>query len=166
MQKTNTLNTESDPSISVDLTQCRSILSKYTQATHADLIPILQQIQDVYGYLPKDALIETSARTRIPLSKIYGVVTFYSQFYLEPRGKHTIKVCTGTACHIKGAPDIKKKISEVLQIHEGETTPDYKFTYKPVACVGTCFLAPVMMIDDRYYGKLTTEKTEAILKSY
>lgn len=155
-----------ESSSSVDLTQCQSILSKYSQPTHADLIPILQLMQDAYGYLPKDALEEVSAKTSIPLSKIYGVVTFYSQFYMEPRGKHTIKICTGTACHIKGAPDIKKKISDVLQVEEGETTSDYKFTYKPVACLGTCFLAPVMMIDDKYYGKLTVEKTETILKSY
>lgn len=164
MYKNDTLNKES--SSSIDLTECNSILSKYNKATQSDLIPILQLMQDAYGYLPHDALITISARTRIPLSKIYGVVTFYSQFYLEPRGKHTIKICTGTACHIKGAPDIKKKISDVLHIREGETTPDYKFTYKPVACLGTCFLAPVMMIDDRYYGKLTVEKTETILKGY
>jgi len=164
MHKTVTVNKESTPA--VDLTKCRTILSKYNSATPADLIPILQQVQDAYGYLPRNALEEITAGTRIPLSKIYGVITFYSQFSLEPRGKHTIKVCTGTACHIKGAPDIKKKITEVLQINEGQTTHDYKFTYEPVACLGTCFLAPVMMIDDRYYGKLTVEKTETILKSY
>ena len=152
--------------LAIDLTKCHAILSKYNQATSADLIPLLQQMQDAYGYLPQSALEEITARTRIPLSKIYGAITFYSQFSLEPRGKHTIKVCTGTACHIKGAPDIKKKITEVLHIHEGETSRDYKFTYDPVACLGTCFLAPVMMIDDRYYGKLTVEKTETILKSY
>ncbi|MDN3514105.1 MAG: NADH-quinone oxidoreductase subunit NuoE [Candidatus Brocadia sp.] len=164
MHKTVNLNKKSTPAI--DLAKCWDILSKYNSATSADLIPILQQVQEAYGYLPKDALEEITARARIPLSKIYGVITFYAQFSLEPRGKHTIKVCIGTACHIKGAPDIKKKITEVLQIHEGETTQDYKFTYEPVACLGTCFLAPVMMIDDRYYGKLTVEKTETILKSY
>ena len=150
----------------VVFTKCRAILAKYHGTTSADLIPILQQMQDAYGYLPQNTLEEITASMRIPLSKIYGVITFYSQFSLEPRGKHTIKVCTGTACHIKGAPDIKKKITEVLHIHEGETTKDYKFTYEPVACLGTCFLAPVMMINERYYGKLTTEKTEHILKSY
>lgn len=153
-------------STAVDLGKCRDILSKYNSATAGDLIPLLQQMQDAYGYLPQNALEEITARTRIPLSKIYGVITFYSQFSLEPRGKHTIKICTGTACHIKGAPDIKKKISEALQVEEGETTQDYKFTYEPVACLGTCFLAPVMMINDRYYGKLTVEKTETVLKDY
>ena len=157
---------DKESSVSVDLTKCQSILSKYNQATPADLIPILQQMQDAYGYLPRNAIEEITTRTRIPLSKIYGVITFYSQFSLIPRGKHTIKVCTGTACHIKGAPDIKKKITEILHINEGETTNDYKFTYEPVACLGTCFLAPIMMIDERYYGKLTTEKAETILKSY
>ncbi len=164
MHKTVTVNKESTPE--VDLAKCQAILSKYNSAASADLIPILQQVQDAYGYLPRNALEEITARARIPLSKIYGVITFYAQFSLEPRGKHTIKVCTGTACHIKGAPDIKKKITEVIQINEGQTTQDYKFTYEPVACLGTCFLAPVMMIDDRYYGKLTVEKTETILKSY
>lgn len=164
MHKNVTSNKEGAPS--VDLTMCHAVLSKFNRATPSDLIPILQKIQDVYGYLPRNALEEITDRTRIPLSKIYGVITFYAQFSLEPRGKHTIKVCTGTACHIKGAPDIKKKITEVLQISEGETTQDFKFTYEPVACLGTCFLAPVMMIDDRYYGKLTVEKTETVLKSY
>lgn len=164
MHKNVTSNKEGAPS--VDLTKCHAVLSKFNRATPSDLIPILQQIQDAYGYLPMNALEEITDRTRIPLSKIYGVITFYAQFSLEPRGKHTIKVCTGTACHIKGAPDIKKKITEVLQISEGETTQDFKFTYEPVACLGTCFLAPVMMIDDRYYGKLTVEKTETVLKSY
>lgn len=164
MHKSVTVNKEGTSD--VDLAKCRAILSKYSQPTPSDLIPILQQIQDAYGYLPQNVLNEITAGTRIPLSKIYGVVTFYSQFSLVPRGKHTIKVCTGTACHIKGATDIKKKLTEALHIHEGETTKDYKFTYEPVACVGTCFLAPVMMIDDRYYGKLTSEKTEDILKGY
>ncbi|KKO20511.1 MAG: NADH-quinone oxidoreductase subunit NuoE [Candidatus Brocadia sp.] len=164
MHKTVPVRKESKPV--VDATKCKAILAQYPNATSADLIPVLQQMQDAYGYLPQNILEEITATTRIPLSKIYGVITFYSQFSLEPRGKHTIKVCTGTACHIKGAPDIKKKITEVLHIHEGETTKDYKFTYEPVACLGTCFLAPVMMINERYYGKLTTEKTEQILKSY
>ena len=164
MHKAVTIKQEGVPA--VDLTKCRAILATHHGTTSADLIPILQQMQDAYGYLPQNTLEEITASMRIPLSKIYGVITFYSQFSLEPRGKHTIKVCTGTACHIKGAPDIKKKITEVLHIHEGETTKDYKFTYEPVACLGTCFLAPVMMINERYYGKLTTEKTEHILKSY
>src|SRR3989338_5077989 len=144
---------DKESAVSVDLTKCQSILSKYNQATSADLIPILQQIQNAYGYLPQSALEEITTRTRIPLSKVYGVITFYSQFSLVPRGKHTIRVCTGTACHIKGAPDIKKKITEVLHIHEGETTQDYKFTYDPVACLGTCFLSPILMINQKYLRK-------------
>jgi len=151
---------------SVDLSMCRSILGGYSKVTSNDLIPILQQLQEEYGYLPMEAMEEVSARTGIPLSRIYGVVTFYAQFSLVPRGKHTIKLCTGTACHIKGAPDIGGKIMDTLQVKEGEMTSDYNFTYKTVACLGTCFLAPVMMIDDRYYGKLTDEKTEEVLKSY
>lgn len=165
MQDDRNISTESSP-LSVNLDKCSAILSTYRQATSNDLIPILQRLQKEYGYLPMEAMEEVSARTGIPLSKIYGVVTFYAQFSLIPRGKHTIKLCTGTACHIKGAPEIGKKIMDTFQVKEGEMTPDYNFTYKTVACLGTCFLAPVMMIDERYYGKLTDEKTEEILKSY
>ncbi|MDR4507608.1 MAG: NADH-quinone oxidoreductase subunit NuoE [Candidatus Brocadiaceae bacterium] len=150
----------------VDLSRFRSIIAKYSDTTLSELVPVLQSLQDSYGYLPMEVLEELSASTGIPLSKIYGVVTFYAQFHLEPRGKHIVKLCSGTACHIKGAPDIEKRIADILQVEEGQTTQDYKFTYKAVACIGACFLAPVMMIDDRYYGKLTEEKTENILKNY
>ncbi|MDR4496683.1 MAG: NAD(P)H-dependent oxidoreductase subunit E [Candidatus Scalindua sp.] len=102
----------------------------------------------------------------IPLTRIFGVVTFYSQFTLIPRGKHAIKVCSGTACHVKGADDVKRKLRDELEIKEGETTPDYQFTLETVACIGTCFLAPVMMVDERYFGKLTADKTSDIVREY
>jgi len=165
MQRERNIQGEEIP-LSVDLTKCRSILLGYGKGKAGDLIPILQQIQEEYGYLPLEAIEEVSVRTGIPLSRIYGVVTFYAQFSLVPRGKHTVKLCTGTACHIKGAPEIGGKIMDTLEVKEGEMTSDYNFTYKTVACLGTCFLAPVMMIDDRYYGKLTDEKTEEVLKCY
>ena len=103
---------------------------------------------------------------RIPLSRIYGVISFYAQFYTEPRGKHTILVCRGTACHVKGAQRAIDLVKEELNIDEGGTTEDRMFFLETVACLGTCFLAPVMMIDTQYYGMLTPQKVTSILKSH
>jgi len=131
-----------------------------------NIIGVLQDVQDRFGYLPTLALQEISRRTRIPLSRVYGVVSFYAQFYTEPRGRHTIRCCRGTACHVKGAGRILDAIQRTLGIDEGQTTPDLRFYLETVACVGTCFLAPVMMIDEQYYGKLTARKVETILENY
>ncbi len=102
----------------------------------------------------------------MPLTRIFGVVTFYSQFTLTQRGKHAVKRCTGTACHVKGVEEVKQKVKEQLGVVEGETTADYQFTLETVACIGTCFLAPVMMVDDRYFGKLTTDTVTDIVDGY
>jgi len=149
----------------MDLSRVDEIIDRY-EGERGSLIPILQDIQDVFGYLPKEALERVSRRLKIPMSRVFGVVTFYSQFYLQPRGRHTIKLCMGTACHVRGAPRVLQRIKEVLGIDEGETTPDLKFTLEIVRCLGTCFLAPVMMIDNNYYGKLTPQRVERILKEY
>lgn len=141
------------------------ILKNY-QNKPGSLIPILQEVQNIYGYLPREALEEISNQTKIPLSKIYGVITFYAQFYLTKRGKNIIRVCRGTACHVKGGKSMKETVEKILNIREGETTSDYKFTLETVACLGTCFLAPVMMINQSYYGRLTAKKIENILKNY
>jgi len=122
------------------------------------LIPALQAVQEKYGWLPESALAKLGEKYRIPLSHIYGVVTFYAQFYLEPRGRHTVRVCRGTACHVRGASNVLATVEQVLGISDGETTPDLEFTIETVACLGTCFLAPVMMIDENYYGKLDSAK--------
>ena len=142
------------------------ILASIPEVSQCDLIPILQQIQSRYGYLRRDVLTEMNKRTKIPLSTIYGVATFYEQFHLTPHGRHTIKCCRGTACHVKGAPEIIEAISDVTKVKPGETTEDLKFTFETVACLGTCFLAPVMMIDDDYFGHLTANKIEEILERY
>jgi NADH-quinone oxidoreductase subunit E len=134
--------------------------------TGDDLIPLLQKIQDAYGYLPYPVLSWVSDQTAIPMSRMYGVITFYAQFYTEPHGRHTIRCCQGTACHVKGGKRIAEKISELLHVEEGGTTPDMRFTFETVACLGTCFLAPVMMVDEDYYGQLTPERIERILKDY
>jgi len=130
------------------------------------LISILQEIQNIIGYLPEEVLSYLSRKLKVPESKIWGVVTFYSQFYLEPRGKNTIKVCLGTACHVKGAGKILDRLKEILRIKEGETTKDLNFSLETVRCLGTCFLAPVIMVNKDYFGKLTPDRVEQIINQY
>jgi len=150
----------------IDLRSVRKIVSEYSNVHDSNLIAILQQTQDEYGYLPKQALKEVSRLMDVPLTRIFGIVTFYSQFTFIPRGRHAIKICTGTACHVKGVNDVKQKVKEQLNVVEGETTADYQFTLETVACLGTCFLAPVMMVDDRYFGKLTVDTVTDIVDRY
>ena len=150
----------------IDLKPVAKIIPKYSRDYESNLIAILQETQDVYGYLPKSVMKEISKLTDVPLTRIFGVVTFYSQFTLTPRGKHAIKICNGTACHVRGVDEVKEKVKEHLNVSEGETTADFKFTLETVACIGTCFLAPVMMVDDRYFGKLTTESVTDVVKEY
>lgn len=130
------------------------------------LIPLLQEIQQEYGYLPRNVLEFLGEASGIPLSRIFGVITFYEQFYLEPQGKHTIKCCRGTACHVKEGAKIVNAISDILAVEEGGTSADGLFTFETVACLGTCFLAPVMMIDDSYYGNLTAVEVKKIIDRY
>ncbi len=129
------------------------------------LIPALQTTQEVYGYLPKEAMEYISQVLEIPFSEVFGVATFYAQFRLQPRGKHVIKVCSGTACHVRGGPHILKEVEKQLHIKSGETTNDNKFSIEPVACLGACGLAPVMMIDEETFGRLTKERVHQILDS-
>ena len=142
------------------------ILDSFPNAGPNDLIPILQEVQKAYGYLPKPILTEVSERTGIPASRIYGVATFYEQFYLEPHGRHTVRCCRGTACHVKGGPNIIKAIKNTLGIEPNETTEDMRYTFETVACLGTCFLAPVMMVNNDYYGHLNPRKIKSILERY
>ena len=135
-------------------------------AAGVNLIGILQEVQDHFGYLPPAALEGISRRTRIPLSRIYGVVSFYAQFHTEPRGRHTIRCCRGTACHVRGAQRVLDTVCQTLGIEEGQTTPDMLFYLETVACLGTCFLAPAMLIDNNYYGKLIPRRVKSILDSY
>ena len=130
------------------------------------LIPILQDAQNEYGYLPEDVLKEIACSLDLSLSQVYGVVTFYTQFHLEPRGKNIIRVCQGTACHVRGAGPVLEKIEEELDIESGETTDDLNFTLETVACIGACGLAPVIMINDETHGRLTPEKVPEILAKY
>ena len=149
----------------LDLSKIDPILKKYGGQDGA-LIPILQEAQAIYGYLPEEVLATISRGLKIPVSRVYGVVTFYSQFYLTPRGRHTVRVCRGTACHVRGGKNIRKAVEQFLDLGENETTPDFKFTFETVACLGACALAPVLLVDKNYYGKLTPAKVEKVLKQY
>ena len=127
------------------------------------LIALLQEIREAYGYLPKDALLHLSKRTGIPPAKLTGVATFYAQFRRTPRGKYQVMVCTGTACHVNGASTVADAVESALHVPEGVTTPDGLFTWEKVACLGCCSLSPVMMINGRTYGKLTSGSVEKII---
>ncbi len=131
-----------------------------------NLIPVLHEIQEKVGYLPKDVQEYVAKELGVPFSQVYGVVTFYSFFSTEPKGDHTIGVCMGTACYVKGAEDIIEKIKEELDVDLGQTSKDGKFTMTITRCLGTCSLAPVIMIDDKVYGKVTAAKIPEILESY
>ncbi len=128
-----------------------------------DLIPILQRVQAAMGYLPEEALLEVAYLTGLPPARVFGVATFYSQFRLQPIGKHIIRVCRGTACHVRGSGRILKDITARLQVAPGETTEDRLFTLETVACFGSCALAPVVVIDDMVYGRMNSSKVRKIL---
>jgi len=127
------------------------------------LIPILQQAQENYGYLPEKVLEEIAVELRLPRSVVFGVATFYKQFRLKPSGRYIITVCDGTACHVNGSTDILQAVTEKLGIGDGETTADRLFTIQSVACLGCCSLSPAMMINGETYGNLTKEKVLSIL---
>ena len=160
------MNRQIDKESCLDLEPLERILASISNPTSNDLIPLLQKIQKEYGYLPVGVLAELSERTGIAASRIYGVATFYEQFYLEPHGRHTIRCCRGTACHVKGGKNLISAISRVLSVEPEQTTEDLRFTFETVACLGTCFLAPAMMVDNDYYGRLTARKIKDILESY
>ena len=130
------------------------------------LIPILQEVQEVYRYLPKEIMNYVAQALGIPAGRVYGVATFYSQFTLSPKGKYRISVCLGTACYVKGSGDIYNALMEKLGIVGGECTPDGKFSLDACRCVGACGLAPVMMVNDEVYGRLTVDDIDGILAKY
>ncbi len=146
----------------LDMAPLDEILDEF-KAQKGAVIPILQRAQAVYGYLPKEVLGYISKKTGIPASQIFGVATFYAQFYLTRRGRHIIRQCNGTACHVRGAAKIISAVEEKLGIKAGETTPDYKATFEVVYCLGSCGLAPVAVIDNKVVGNLVPEKMLGIL---
>jgi NADH-quinone oxidoreductase subunit E len=130
------------------------------------LIPLLQAAQDSYGYVPPLAIEQIVEATGVPAGEVYGVITFYKQFRLRPPGKHILRVCKGTACHVLGAESIARTVEEELGIVRDETSGDGLFTFLEVACLGCCSLAPVVMIDEQAYGSLTPRKLRTILRRY
>ncbi|HHE39045.1 MAG TPA: NADH-quinone oxidoreductase subunit NuoE [Candidatus Cloacimonetes bacterium] len=130
------------------------------------VIEMMQDIQDEFKYIPEEALETITLQTKVPLAHLYHIATFYKSFSLTPRGKYEIQVCTGTACHVKGAPLIIDAFKRELNIEIGETTQDGKFTLEEVRCLGCCSLAPVVMINDDIYGDFTSDKIKTVLKKY
>lgn len=148
----------------LDLNALNPLILKY-KGKKGNLIPILQGAQELFGYIPKEAFEKIAADTGLGLSEMYGVATFYAQFRLNPVGKHIVKVCHGTACHVQNANAITDAIKETLNVEDGETTEDGLFTLESVACLGCCSLAPVMMIGDNTYGKLDGAGAVKIIKN-
>ena len=141
------------------------ILAKYAY-DESGLIGILQDIQKSKNYLPHDDLRYISARLNVPLSHIYSIATFYKSFSLKPRGEHIIKVCLGTACHVQGGVNLLERLERDLDIKDGGTTYDMKFSLESVRCVGCCGLAPVVVINEDFHGKLTQDKLPKVLEQY
>lgn len=143
-------------------TQVDEILASY-KGEKADLIPILQQVQQTCGYLPEEALSQVAKFVDVPECTVFGVATFYAQFKLVPVGRNVVRVCRGTGCYVRGAPRILSELEQALGIKAGETTPDREYTLETVACFGSCALAPVVVVNDKVYGNMTTDKVRKIL---
>lgn len=149
----------------VDLTKANTVIDKFIDMP-GNLMPVLQGVQDAYGYVPRAAADLIAERLNVYPSQIYGVLTFYAQFHLKPRGRYIIRVCMGTACHVQGAERIKDTFYERIHIGHAETTEDRRYTFESVACLGACGMAPLAMVNDDTYGKMTVQKVDEILAKY
>jgi NADH-quinone oxidoreductase subunit E len=149
----------------MDAASIDPLIAKY-EYNESSLIAILQDIQREARYLPPEVMRHLADRLNVPLTRIYGIATFYKAFSLHPKGRHVCSVCTGTACHVRGAPRLLDKLERDLKVKSGETTPDRRFTVQTVNCVGACALGPVVVIDDDYHGKLTAAKLDKVVKAY
>ena len=147
-----------------DLSKLPEVLDKYRKKPES-LIAALQDIQREYHYLPSEALKEASRTLDVPLSKVFSVSTFYNAFSLYPRGERVIRVCVGTTCHIRGAKVIQQQLEDRLKIKAGQTTPDLKYTLEVVNCVGACAMAPVVIVNDKYYGSVKVSNVKRFLKA-
>lgn len=144
----------------------KKIFENYPSKDKSVLIPVLQDVQNIYGYLPEIALQDVSDFIGLPLSRVYGVATFYNQFRLTPLGENVIRVCRGTACHVSNSANILFNLETALNIKAGETTRDKKFTLETVACIGACSIAPVITVNEDYFGKVAVKEIPNILKKY
>ncbi|MBN1955046.1 MAG: NADH-quinone oxidoreductase subunit NuoE [Anaerolineae bacterium] len=150
----------------IDLSVVDQMIERYGTTTDA-AIPILLGLQETYGYLPFKALQHVTEKTEATPNQVYGVATFYGQFRMKPVGRHIVRVCHGTACHVRGAVGIDETLMEVMGLAGGEdTTADMEYTVEKVACLGCCSLSPVIMVDDKVYGKLTRQKVRKIFQQY
>ena len=149
----------------MDWKKFSEILEKHQQKKWG-LIPLLQKVQESFGYIPPEAIQPIAETLDLYPSQVQGVITFYAGFSTEPKGRCVLKVCRGTACHVKGGKSVLRLIQKDLNLEEGETSPDYQFTLETAACLGACFLAPAMMVDREYYGKLNPIKVTSVLGEY
>lgn len=149
----------------IDWNQLESIIDEYRDQKWG-LIPLLQHIQEIFGFIPPEAIEPIAESLNLFPSQVQGVITFYAGFTLEPKGKYVVRVCRGTACHVKGGRGILRYMQKELDLEEGETSSDYQFTLETVACLGACFLAPTMMVNRTYFGKLSPTKVSSIVSEY
>ena len=160
----------------LDVAKVQSVIESYTEKvdslidSYADkkeqLISLLQDIQAEFNYLPKDVLVRVSQKLDIPLSQVFGVATFFKAFSLEPRGRHLVTVCLGTACHVRGGPRLVDKVERDYAVKPGETTEDTRFTLETVNCLGCCALGPVVVVDGKYEGQMNPDKLGRVLRRY
>jgi len=149
----------------IDWEQLGAIIDKNRGENWA-LIPLLQDIQETFGYIPEESIEPIAEALNLFPSQVQGVISFYAGLSLKPKGKYVVRVCRGTACHVKEGRSILRLMKKELGLNEGETSPDYQFTLETVACLGTCFLAPAMMVNSTYFGKLSPPKVTTILIQY
>ncbi|MFP3912502.1 MAG: NADH-quinone oxidoreductase subunit NuoE, partial [Desulfobacteraceae bacterium] len=149
----------------IDWDQVSAIIEAH-QNEKWGLIPLLQEVQEAVGYVPPEAIQPIAEALHLFPAQVEGVITFYAGFSLEPKGKYVIRVCRGTACHVKGGRSILRLMKKELGLKENETSPDYRFTLETVACLGACFLAPTMMVNRTYYGKLSPTKVQSVLAQF
>ena len=149
----------------IDPGRLQSVIDEY-QGDSGALIPLLQKVQEEFGYIPRQALEPVARALGLFPSQVYGVITFYAQFYTAPRGRNLVRVCRGTACHVRGAKKTLELVQHELGIRDGETTPDFQFSLETVACLGACALSPVLVVNHTYYGKMNPRKISTVLNQY
>jgi NADH-quinone oxidoreductase E subunit len=149
----------------IDRNKLAEIIEKH-QSKKWGLIPLLQEVQEAFGYIPPESIEPIAEALKMPASEVQGVITFYSGFSLKQKGRCVLRVCRGTACHVKGSRSILRYVKKELNLEEGETSEDFQFSLETVACLGACFLAPTMMVNRDYYGKLNPTKVTSVLGQY
>ena len=149
----------------IDWNKLTAVIAKHEKEKWA-LIPLLQEVQETFGYVPPESIEPIAQALKMFPSQVQGVITFYAGFSLKPKGKYVLKVCRGTACHVKGSRNILRLMQNELGLEKGETSADYQFTLETVACLGACFVAPAMMVNRTYYGKLAPTRISSLLAQY